>query len=276
MSFDGFMTVGNTGIVTEGLLAVGMMFLGFTSLGGAFVPGCPFRSAFSGVIRLIFEILQKLIERITCGCFSSKRLRWLWIGTLALLGVAADAALVYVTVKSRTWSSLFQVFFPAAIPISYSAQRKAVHKPQKYKIPHLALWVFLSISALMILAMCFRFDGTLIPMLLFGAGGSDIGWAIVIFNKMSKSMADTGEIDAIAWLLKTAPPQYPAAFFKKVGQMTGFDFIGCHYRPRLLESLMPFLTILIISHHTPEQPSSDNHSPSYSLSLDEDLHWKYI
>ena len=43
---------------------------------------------------------------------------------------------------------------------------------------------------------------------------------------MSKSMVDTGEIDAIAWLLTTTPPQYPATFFKKAGQMTGFDSIG--------------------------------------------------
>ena len=83
-------------------------------------------------------------------------------------------------------------------------------------------------------------------------------------------MVDTGEIDAIAWLLKTAPPQNPAAFFKKAGQMTGFNSIGSQYRPRLLESLLPFLSLLIISHHVPENPSSsesDTHSPS---SNDED------
>ena len=42
----------------EALLSVGMIFLGFTSLGGAFVSGCPFRSAFSDVIRLIFETIR--------------------------------------------------------------------------------------------------------------------------------------------------------------------------------------------------------------------------
>jgi hypothetical protein len=88
--------------------------------------------------------------------------------------------------------------------------------------------------------------------------------------KMSASMADTGEIDAIAWLLITTPPQYPATFFKKVGQITGFDSIGRYYRPRLLESLMPFLTLLITSHHVPEHLISDTHSPSSSLSFAED------
>ena len=54
-------------------------------------------------------------------------------------------------------------------------------------------------------------------------------------------MADTGEIDAIAWLLLTTPPQYPAIFFKKAGQMIGVDSIGRHYRPRLLYPSCLFL-----------------------------------
>jgi hypothetical protein len=87
-------------------------------------------------------------------------------------------------------------------------------------------------------------------------------FACWMFSKMSKSMADTGEIDAIAWLLITAPPQHPATFFKKAGQMTGLGSIGRHYRPRLLESLMPLLTLLITSYHTPEHHTSDTHSPS--------------
>jgi hypothetical protein len=85
---------------------------------------------------------------------------------------------------------------------------------------------------------------------------------------MSKSMTtNTGEIDAIVWLLKTAPPQNPAELFKKSAQMTGIDSIGCDYRPRLLESLMPFLSPLITSYHPPtsclsliEDPSLENPS----------------
>ena len=84
-----------------------------------------------------------------------------------------------------------------------------------------------------------------------------------MMSKMSKSMADTGEIDAIAWLLITAPPQHPATLFKKASQMTGFDSIGRHYRPRLLESLIPLLTLLITSYHAPEHDTSDTHSPSF-------------
>ena len=91
-------------------------------------------------------------------------------------------------------------------------------------------------------------------------------------------MADTGEIDAIAWLLITTPPQYPAIFFKKAAQMTGLDSTGFDYRPRLLESLMPLLTLFIISHHGPEHPNgrSDTHSPSSNLSSVEDPELKNL
>ena len=65
----------NIGNAIGALLSLAVMFLGFTSLGGAFVSGCPFRSAFSGVIRLIFENLQAPRKWITRGGFSSKSLR---------------------------------------------------------------------------------------------------------------------------------------------------------------------------------------------------------
>ena len=247
----------NIGHAIGALLSLGVMFLGFTSLGGAFVSGCPFRSAFSSVIRFVFEILQTLSKRISCGCLLSKKLRWLWIGILTVLWIASDAAVAYATLISGTWFSLF--FFPAAIPIAYSAQQKVVHKPQKYKVSHLALWVFLFVSLSMILAIYFEY---LIFIILYALGVSAIVFGCWIISKMSKYMADTGEIDAIAWLLITTPPQYPATYFKKAGQMTGFDSIGRHYRPRLLESLMPLLTLLITSYHAPEHQTSDGYSPT--------------
>ena len=43
------------GLTVGILLNLGVMFLVFTSLAGAFFPGCPFRSAFSSVIRFFFE-----------------------------------------------------------------------------------------------------------------------------------------------------------------------------------------------------------------------------
>ena len=229
------------------------MFLGFTSLGGAFLSGCPFRSTFSDVIRFIFQNLQTLLKRISCGCLSSKRFQQLWIVTLSLLLIGADIwTSLTIIDKSGTWSIL--LFFPATIFIASSAQKEVVHKPQKYKVSSLAAWVFLFSSVSMILAI-------FVFLPLYSIGMTCIICACWAF-KISKSMADTGEIDAIAWLLITTPPQNPATFFKKAGQLTDFDPIGRHYRPRLLESLMPLLTLLITSHHAPDHHSSDTHSPS--------------
>ena len=238
------------------LLSVAVMFLGVTSLGGAFVSGCPFRSAFSGVIRLTFDFLQTLSQRIHRACLSSKRLQWLWIGIFTLLWVASTAVVAYAGIISGPWFLLF--FIPAVIPIAYSARQEVAHKPQKCKVSCLATWAFFFVSLSMIFAFYFPHP---IYLLLYGIGVFGIVFACWMISRMSKSMADTGEIDAIAWLLITTP-QYPATFFKKAGQLVGFDSIGHHYRPRLLESLMPLLAQLIASYHTPEHHSSDSHSPS--------------
>ena len=252
------------GLAIGSLINTGVVFLGLTSLGGMIIPGCPFRlsgslSSFSGVMRFLFQKIQTLSKRIPCGYLSSEKLRWLWIVTFTLLLIGADATIL--ATKSGNWSIL--LFFPASIFIGYSAHQEVDHIPQKYKISRLAVWVFLSASVSMTLSiMMYLF----FPIPVFGIGMSCIICACGIINT-SNSMADTGEIDAIAWLLITAPPQHPATFFKKAGQMTGSDSVGRDYRPRLLESLMPLLTLLITSynHAPPERhSSSDTHSPSSS------------
>ena len=112
------------------LLSLGLMFVVFTSLGAAFVSGCPFRSPFSGVIRFIFRTLRTLSKQIPCGCLSSKRFRWLWFGTPVILWIASEMA-AYATSDSGPLLMLF--LFIASVPIAYSAQQEALHKPQKYK-----------------------------------------------------------------------------------------------------------------------------------------------
>ena len=243
------------GYAIGALLSLGLMFVAFTSLGAAFVTGCPFRSPFSDVIRFIFENLRTLSKRIPWGCLSSERLRWLWIATLIVLWLAADTA-AYATRSTGRWFPL--LLFLACLPVAYSTQHEAVHKPQKYKISVLAAFVFLSFSLSMIVAICFKFP-IFIPLYIIGTLG--VISACWMISKISKSMAHTGEIDAIAWLTITVPPQYPAILFKKAGQLTGVDSIGRHYRPRLLESLMPLLTPLITSRRAQEHHSSDTHSP---------------
>ena len=190
------------------------------------------------------------------------------MGTLILLWFALFAAVAYAILHSGTWILLF--FIPAAIAIAYSTQKEVSHKPQKQKIPHLALGMFLFVVLSIILAMYYQSHPIFIPLYCIGVFG--IVFACWMVSKMSKSMSDTGEIDAIAWLLITTPPQHPAIFFKKAAQMTGLNCIGVYYRPRLLESLMPLLTLFIILHSAPQHPtrSSNTHSPSSTGNLSSD------
>ena len=251
------------GLVVEGLFIVGLLSLVSSSLLGAIFSGCPFRSAFSDAIRRFLETFQKISKPIEEYLSSEKakrkkRLQWLWIGTLAFLWVASSVAVGYAALKSIKFVVLFN---PGSIAIAYSAQLEAPHTPQKYKMSYLAAWMFFFISLLTIVGILFDFATSIFA---YTAAVLCITFACWMVSKLSKSMAATGEIDAIAWLLKTAPPQYPAKFFKKAGQMTGSGSIGRHYRPRLLESLMPLLTLLITSeHHT-----SHTHSPSSKCTQD--------
>jgi hypothetical protein len=243
------------------LLILGFLFLCFTSLVAAFFSGCPFRSALSSFIRLIFDILRALSRRISCGCLqvSSKTLQWLqWlrIGTLVFsLFIGIGVAIAFDV--SLAWFPLSFILF--AIFFALFAQMKVLHKPQKYKISYLAALMFLFFSLFWVSP--FAFDHRSSYIFLYVTGICGLGGSCVMLCRISRSMTDTGEIDAIAWLLITTPPQNPLTLFKKAGQMTGIDSIGRHYRPRLLESLMP-LALLITSYHAPERLISDSHSPS--------------
>ena len=206
---------------------------------------------------------------------SRRSLLGLGFSTFLCLGVSVPMFVSQRYGNPGTWFPYLSIAL--TLPIALVAQHKAVHKPQKYKISGMAallflVFLFLSVSIIMgifvyqlndsnqlrrIIGTAFTLSLTFILFFGFIFGSLMIG-------KMSKSMVDTGEIDAIAWLLITAPPQHPAAFFKKAGQLTGVDSIGRHYRPRLLESLMPLLTPLITSYHPPEHHSSDTHSPPQS------------
>ena len=278
------------GVTVAALFNVGLLFLGFTSIGGAILPGCPFRSAFSDMIRFIFEKPPTLLKWILHERLSLEWNRRLWIAILKILFLVLGVASIILTnnaliAATGICASLF-IVTSISFPLAFFARSEAVHNPQKYKIPHLALGIFLPHSVIFIIGYYFSgvSDGkqSLIWWLISLFGELITVSAVVLYVQMSKSMADTGEIDAVAWLLKTAPPQNPATFFKKAGQMTGSDSIGCHYRSRLLESLIPFLSLLITSHHAPENPSSesDTHSPSSCLSVpadfDEDQHLKNL
>jgi hypothetical protein len=70
------------------------------------------------------------------------------------------------------------------------------------------------------------------------------GW---MANRLSKSLSVTGEIDAIAWLLKTTSKVDSRDLLQKAGQLANSD-VNSSYKSRLLELLFPFLSSLIKDH----------------------------
>ena len=249
-------------------LGVGLIFIVLTSFNAACISGCPFRSPFSDVIRSFFDKVGLLIMRE----IRKRRIPpiRMWIECIMLL----TAGLITLIKTYNVRFTSFPIFsLVSGIPILVVAQSTVAHIPQKYKISHLAAWVcsFISLPLIIVIYLSdevIKSTAVLAALLLSGSLGIVI--TLWMFSKMSKSMDDTGEIDAIAWLLITTPPQHPVTYFEKVcqmtsdsstGQMKGDNYTGHHYRPRLLESLLPLLTPLITSYHTPEHYSSDTHSP---------------
>ena len=263
------------GIAIEIILGLGLMFLVFTSFNAACISGCPFRSPFSDAIRYYWEkvvlfTLRELYQRRSPSIQRRRTPIGKWIECIILIIAGATTFYLLYNVPVTIFS-VYSIFCAMPIPglvlvhsILREVKPEAVHKPQKYRI-------FISLAC-----MClFTFMAIVAPTLnlpeglgktpyvtflsLFPTGIAGLFFAFFIFFKMSKSMADTGEIDAMAWILITTPPQDPVTFFKKAGQMTGDKSVGCHYRSRLLESLMPLLIPLITSYlHRDEDPYFKN------------------
>ena len=199
-----------------------------------------------------------------------ERVRWLWIGFLAILWVAFSVATPYATQNnSPHWIVLS--FVPAVITLAYAAQEEVDHATQDYRIPYLMGWVMLIVESLIVAAASFIYSHSFSPFrILYSLAMVVLILFSWISSGMSKSMAKTGEIDAIAWLLRSTSSQDPT-FFKKAGQLVSLPAYSnsSQYRPRLLKSLMPLLSLLITSYRAPQEPSPDpsplsQHRPEFS------------
>ena len=238
------------GYIVGAILVLGLTTLLLTpSLAAAFAPACPFRSSFSTTIQLVSKFFLKL-SKWMCRGLSQRKIRWLWIGSLTFLWVASCALIAYASMVNST-GFLALVCIPVAITIAYAAHEEITHKPQEYKIPQLVFLMFIIIAPP--LAAVAPFTGLkhrLSYPIVFSLYA--IGILVLFFtgwmgSRMAKSMVEMGEVDAIAWLLKSTSSQDPESF-KKAGQIASLGSNSPHYRPRLLKSLMPLLSLLITSH----------------------------
>jgi len=250
------------------LLTLNITAIGIASLAAAFIPECPYHSSISTIIQFIFRYLRKALKVTEYG---DKRKRWLRITIITILWLATGSLIAWVTI---TFSSAFYllVFIPIAITFEYAtddpnSERPIKHTPQKYRLPHLTLLVFIVVASLLAAAGYFRNPKKFhIFITLYVVGMLLLflyGW---MARKMSKSLAATTEIDAITWVLKleTSPNREK---FQKLGELIpkspdakspdakspdarnpdAKSPDAKDYRPKILESLMPLLSRVIVS-----------------------------
>jgi len=143
---------------------------------------------------------------------------------------------VVIGYYSLTYSSgiFVLVFIPVAMIFAYSTQGEAIkHKPQRYRLPLWSLCFFLFIGSFLSAAGYFssRSNHVFVPLYVIGMLLLILfGW---MADRLSKSMQDTGKIDAIAWLLKTPSDKLDSLdLFKKAGQIVSSPD-GSDYKPRL-------------------------------------------
>jgi len=196
------------------LLTLSIIALGIASLAAAFIPECPYNSSISTIIRFIFRYLRKALKRTE---FGNKRRRWLRITIITILWFATGSLIAWVTIKFSSAYYLF-VFIPIAITFEYAtddtkSERTIKHTPQKYRLPHLTLLVFIVVASLLAAAGYFRNPQKLhIFIILYVVGMLLLFVYGLMASKMSKSLAGTTEIDAITWVLKLGTSPDPKLF----------------------------------------------------------------
>lgn len=158
----------------------------------------------------------------------------------------SGAVVAWATI-THTSAFYLLVFIPIAITFEYAMKKKPVnHKPQKHRLPRLSLSAFMLIAPLLAAAGYFRNPRQyhiFIILYVLGMGVlSFYGW---MASQMSKSLDETAEIDAIIWLLRSKTSPNPDLLEKACRIVSGPS--GRHYQPKILESLMPFLSSLIVS-----------------------------
>ncbi|KAF8811280.1 hypothetical protein BYT27DRAFT_7134298 [Phlegmacium glaucopus] len=232
-------------------LALGLILLVTTSLAAAFIPSCPFNSSFSTLIQFLFEHPEDFWRKrlgfpIKWETADYNR-PWMWIIGL-VLWIVSGGAIAYGTLKF-SGGILVLVCIPLAITFAYAMQEetKLAHKPQTYRLPHFSLVAFVIIGSMLSAAGYFS-GSRKIFLILYCVGMALLFFFGVAARQMAKSAKETREIDAIVWLLNSSHSR-SRPLFERVIQISKSSR-GSDYKPRLLESLMPLLSSLIISSRT--------------------------
>jgi hypothetical protein len=185
------------------------------------------------------------------------------IAAFSFVWLVSSGAVAYaIFVVSGVLTAL--VCAPIAITFTYSMQEEVNHKPQKYRFPLLLILSFMTIAPILAAAGYMRnLQKTPYFAALYVLGMLSLlflgGW---MGSQLSKSMKETEKVDAIAWLLQSTPSQN-LGLFKKAGRIASSP----DYRPRLLESLLPLLSPLIVRDRTNTSGCTEEQVQSLNIYL---------
>ncbi|KIM38902.1 hypothetical protein M413DRAFT_29830 [Hebeloma cylindrosporum] len=245
------------GYVVGAMLLLGLAFLILASVAAAFIPGCPFDSSLTTLVKLLFKLFPgyttKLSEKVVGSKFSKEMPGLLQIISVTLASAAVLAVMVYCVLHySGAYYAL--VCFPFAASVSiFGGRPKSDERPPKYGIQHWILFASSIIAPFIIAASYFSdtrlhtfvglFSATVALLVAFTIGG------VLLF----KTMPNTGEIDAMSWLLEWSSSQEPS-YFQKAAQISKppkdakkapEEYV--HRKSSLLKPLQPLLASLITS-----------------------------
>ena len=178
------------------------------------------------------------------------RKRYLQALGLILLSVSV-LVVTSILVLRISYAFFALIWFPTAATFSFAANPPPSDgRASKYRIPHLLLLGGVIITPLIALACAF-IDRQSIFLSLFITASVVFAVIAVYAIRTYKFIPDTGEADAIAWLLKSTSSQDPS-LFKNAGRIADKSQ---HQKALLLNTLLPLLSPLITSQnrHQDEQ-----------------------
>jgi hypothetical protein len=208
---------------------------------------------FDRIHKLSAYCIHKLPTDASCG--RQRVGRWGRMIITIVAWFASGSLIAWATIRyTSAYYSL--VFIPIAITFEYAMKRPVNHNPQKHRLPRLTLSVFILTGSSLAIAGYFRNPRRYpIFVILYVVGMLVLFFYGGMAGRMSKSSEETVEIDAIIWLLSLETPPKPYLFEKLKACRIVSGPSDCDskpksvesYKPKMLESLMPLLSSLIVS-----------------------------
>jgi len=231
----------NLGYFVGALLSLGLTFLLLTSMSASFIPSSPFQSAFSDLIRYIFNIFPNYpltegeAKRKAKDDTSPTIVRTVGI-LLACVGVACVTAYLCQRSRSAMFQTLICFSVAAVFALMKQPEKKDTMKPRLYGIPEWAIFSTITIATTLVVSAYL----TAHPIPYFISFAVACGLIIVHGYQgiqLSRFAPDITSIEAVSWMLQKSSSRR-AIWFRKAGEIGTSDvkkaFLFQHLFPLLL------------------------------------------